>query len=159
MRLSVNPIANAADIFCSRTVRATEDVAGGLNVRATVRACAADTGWRKDWTQIERRFGVRLADSVKPLEPRYNIAPTDEVVAIRRRGDEQPEARLLRWGLIPHWSKDTKSAATMINAKAETLLERPAFRALVETHRCLIPAEGFYEWRTNEGPGSANRST
>lgn len=108
----------------------------------------------KDWAQIERRFGAKLADATKPLDPRYNIAPTDEVVAIRRRKDhEQPEVELLRWGLVPHWAKDTKGGAKMINARAESLMERPAFRSLVETHRCLIPAEGFYEWRTNPETG------
>ena len=102
----------------------------------------------KDWSEIERRFGATLANRLQPLEPRYNIAPTDEVVAIRRRRDSDvPEAGLLRWGLIPHWATDTRSGAKMINAKEETLLERPAFRSLVESHRCSIPAEGFYEWR------------
>ena len=94
----------------------------------------------KDWSEIERRFGATLADRLQPLEPRYNIAPTDEVVAIRRRRDSDvPEAGLLR------------SGAKMINAKEETLRERPAFRSLVESHRCLIPAEGFYEWRKADG--------
>ena len=58
---------------------------------------------------------------------------------------------MLCWGLIPHWATDMRSGAKMINAKEETLLERPAFRSLVESHRCLIPAEGFYEWRKADG--------
>jgi putative SOS response-associated peptidase YedK len=105
-----------------------------------------------DWSEIERRFGAKLADRLQPLEPRFNIAPTDEVVAIRRRRDsDELDARLLRWGLVPHWEKDARSGARMINAKAETLLDRPAFRSLVASHRCLIPADGFYEWRQANG--------
>jgi putative SOS response-associated peptidase YedK len=104
-----------------------------------------------DWSEIERRFGAKLAGRLEPLGHRYNIAPTDEVVAIRPRDGEELEARLLRWGLVPHWAKDSRSGAKMINAKAETLLERPAFRSLLASHRCLIPAEGFYEWRKGNG--------
>ena len=103
----------------------------------------------KDWSEIERNFGVRLSDRVRSqFQPRYNIAPTDEVVAISRR-DEEREARLMRWGLVPHWSGGPRSSAPMINARAETLLARPAFRSLVERRRCLIPADGFYEWETS----------
>ncbi len=101
----------------------------------------------QDWSEIERRFGAKLSDRMRErFEPRYNIAPTDEVIVIRQR--EEREAGYVRWGLVPHWSKGPASGARMINAKAETLAEKPAFRSLLATHRCLIPADGFYEWRT-----------
>jgi putative SOS response-associated peptidase YedK len=105
----------------------------------------------KDWSEIERNFGVRLSDRVRShLQPRYNIAPTEEVVVISRRDGER-EGRLMRWGLVPHWSDGPRSSAPMINARAETLLARPAFRSLAERRRCLIPADGFYEWETSTG--------
>jgi putative SOS response-associated peptidase YedK len=105
----------------------------------------------KDWSETERDFGVKLSDRVRAqLRPRYNIAPTDEVLAISRRHGVR-EGRLMRWGLVPHWSQGPSSGAPMINARAETLLIRPAFRGLIERRRCLIPADGFYEWETSSG--------
>jgi putative SOS response-associated peptidase YedK len=78
-----------------------------------------------------------------PLVPRYNIAPSQEVVAILQRRDE-PEAQLLQWGLIPSWSKDAKG---FINARSETITGKPSFSESFERRRCLIPADGFYEWQ------------
>ena len=81
-----------------------------------------------------------------PWQPRYNIAPSQEVPAIRL----EPEGRkavLLRWGLIPHWAKDEKFAYHTINARAETVDRKPAFREAFRKRRCLIPATGFYEWQ------------
>ena len=66
---------------------------------------------------------------------------------------------MLRWGLIPHWAKDTKIALRMINARAETLTEKPAYRGLLRSHRCLIPADGFYEWRVGAGGKESVRFT
>jgi putative SOS response-associated peptidase YedK len=83
------------------------------------------------------------------FEPRYNIAPTQAVLAIRitpMRGGR--EAARLRWGLIPSWAGDASIGHRMINARAETVGEKPAFRAAFRQRRCLIPASGFYEWRT-----------
>jgi len=101
--------------------------------------------------ELVERFSARLSERLRESDgPRFNIAPTQQVAAIRERGEERDRvADLLRWGLIPHWAKDGKLAYRMINAKAETLAEKPAFRGLIERHRCLIPADGFYEWRTN----------
>jgi len=84
-----------------------------------------------------------------PLDwrPRYNIAPGQPMLGVRRGGDGADEAALLRFGLIPAWAKDRKLAYKMINARAETLTERPAYRSLLRTGRCLIVADGFYEWR------------
>jgi putative SOS response-associated peptidase YedK len=86
------------------------------------------------------------AQDVPSLAPRYNIAPTQGVAAVRcaegvRRLD------ILHWGLIPSWSQDPSIGARMINARAETVAEKPAFRSAFRRRRCLIPADGFYEWR------------
>lgn len=79
------------------------------------------------------------------LEPRYNIAPTDEVAVIINRGERK--IQLARWGLVPHWAKDLSSGAKMINARSESLAEKSAFRDAYSRRRCLIPADGFFEWR------------
>ena len=83
---------------------------------------------------------------------RYNIAPTEEVVAIVSGEDGEPQARAMRWGLIPPWAKDAKIASKMINARSETAGERPAFRQLLERadRRALLVADGFYEWLRSE---------
>jgi putative SOS response-associated peptidase YedK len=79
--------------------------------------------------------------------PRYNIAPTQPVPVIRQNPKEpHRELTLMRWGLIPSWSKDMSGAAMMINARSETAATKPAFRDPLTTRRCLIPADGFYEW-------------
>lgn len=82
------------------------------------------------------------------LEPRYNIAPT-QLVAIVRLGREsgRRECRLVRWGLIPSWAKDTSIGPKLINARAESASEKPAFRSAFKNRRCLVLADGFYEWK------------
>jgi putative SOS response-associated peptidase YedK len=93
-----------------------------------------------------------LDQEPQQLAPRFNIAPTQKVAAVR--GSEEPGHRrldLLQWGLIPSWSKDPKIGSRMINARAETVAERPAFRAAFRRRRCLIAADGFYEW-VRRGP-------
>ena len=98
---------------------------------------------------MEEYFG-----SVSELEdwtPRYNIAPTQPVAVIRRNPREPVrELSLVRWGLIPSWSKDASAAAKMINARSETASEKPAFRDALKFRRCLVPADGFYEWSRHE---------
>jgi len=80
--------------------------------------------------------------------PRYNIAPTQTVAAVRptEQGDGR-ELVLLKWGLIPFWAKDAKIASSLINARAETVATKPSFREAFKKRRCLIPADGFYEWQ------------
>ena len=79
--------------------------------------------------------------------PRYNIAPTQPVPVIRQNPKEPVrELSLIRWGLIPSWAKDPSGAARMINARSETAATKPAFRDALKSRRCLIPADGFYEW-------------
>jgi putative SOS response-associated peptidase YedK len=97
-------------------------------------------------TEIIRHFGV---DSVPELAPRYNIAPTQQILIVRHPW-QQPEARLeavqVKWGLLPSWAKDASMAEKLINARAESVAEKPAFRNAFRRMRCLIPADGFYEW-------------
>ena len=84
----------------------------------------------------------------KDWVPRYNIAPTQPVPVVRQN-PEKPvrELSLMRWGLIPSWAKDTSGAASMINARSETVSTKPAFADALKYRRCLIPADGFYEWK------------
>jgi putative SOS response-associated peptidase YedK len=82
------------------------------------------------------------------IQPRYNIAPTQEVMIVRSAAESGVrELVSVRWGLIPHWAKDDKMAARMINARCETIADKPAFRAAFKYRRCLIPTNGFYEWK------------
>lgn len=81
-----------------------------------------------------------------PLAPRYNIAPTQPVGIVRRAPDGGREWSLVLWGLIPSWAKDPLIGARMINARSETAAEKPSFRAAMRRRRCLVPANGFYEW-------------
>lgn len=84
------------------------------------------------------------------ITPRYNIAPTQKVLAVRQREACGAEALELRWGLIPSWARDTKLAATMINARCDSVADKPAFRAAFKKRRCLVLADGFYEWKKGE---------
>jgi putative SOS response-associated peptidase YedK len=78
--------------------------------------------------------------------PRYNIAPSQDVPVVVRN-KERNELRPMRWGLVPSWAQDRSAGPGLINARAETLLEKPSFKHLVSSRRCLVPADGFYEWR------------
>ena len=85
--------------------------------------------------------------AVSRVEPRFNIAPTQPVLAVRLQ-DESRQLSYLQWGLIPFWSKDPNSGRKMINARAETVRSKPSFRSAFRSRRCLILADGFYEWKT-----------
>jgi putative SOS response-associated peptidase YedK len=92
------------------------------------------------------------------FEPRYNIAPTQEIVVVR--ADPRDGIRSVtrqRWGLIPSWTKEPISGPPMINARAETLANKPAFRSAYRSRRCLIPADGFYEWQQPAGGGRGKK--
>jgi putative SOS response-associated peptidase YedK len=78
---------------------------------------------------------------------RYNIAPTQDVPVIRQSRTGERELAFVRWGLVPRWAKDPSIGARMINARAETLAEKASFKVALQRHRCLIPADGFYEWK------------
>lgn len=84
------------------------------------------------------------------LQARYNIAPTQMVAAVRGDANDR-EMVALRWGLVPFWAKDPAIGNRMINARAETVAEKPAFRAAYRRRRCLVLADGFYEWHTEGG--------
>lgn len=105
-----------------------------------------------DPAALEQRFGLPI--SFTEGTRRYNIAPTEEVVGIVLGRDGHPVARPLRWGLIPPWATDARSAYKMINARSETADTRPAYRRLLgdATRRALLPADGFYEWLRSEDP-------
>ena len=87
-----------------------------------------------------------LPVAIPEFTPRYNIAPTQQVLAVRE-GVNGGEAAWLRWGLIPFWAKDSSIGARMINARLDTVDQKPAFRAAFKSRRCLVIADGFYEWR------------
>src|ERR1022692_248349 len=94
---------------------------------------------------IEEHFDSVSGD--EDWSPRYNIAPTQPIPVIRQNPKEPVrELSLMRWGLIPRWAKDSSGAARMINARSETASTKPAFRDALKYHRCLILADGFYEW-------------
>lgn len=83
------------------------------------------------------------------FRPRYNIAPTTQVVAVRLvEPSKIRQADMLRWGLVPFWSKDPKAGPPMINARADTVRTKPSFRSAFKARRCLMPMSGFYEWST-----------
>ena len=92
---------------------------------------------------VARRFGAPPYHG-GGTTPRYNIAPTQMVITVTDDGARQLEQ--MRWGLIPRWAKDASIGSKLINARAETLAEKPSFREALRRRRCLIPADGFYEW-------------
>ena len=102
---------------------------------------------RTDAKKLAREFKVADAPSV---EPRYNIAPTQDVLAVSETGDGR-EMRFFKWGLVPSWAKDTSMGARLINARSESVAEKPAFREAFKQRRCIIPADGFYEWQRTGG--------
>lgn len=99
--------------------------------------------------RLRERFALDDdAEEFATLKARYNIAPTQRVPMIPALG----VLCIARWGLLPSWAKDEKIASSLINARAETVATKPAFRAAFKRHRCLIPADGFYEWeKTHAG--------
>jgi putative SOS response-associated peptidase YedK len=94
--------------------------------------------------EVRARFPI--GESVE-VRRRYNVAPGDEVLAVTTDRDGNPRGELLRWGLVPSWATRPGTGLKMINARVETVAERPAFRRAFERYRCLIIADGFYEWR------------
>src|ERR1700758_5453706 len=127
--------------------------------------------------ELLEEFSVQRDQVAEPLRPDYNVAPTkavytvvdraarpedDEVASADGRvgrdastGEPERELRVMRWGLVPFWAKDTKIGSRMINARAETVAEKPAFRRAFAKRRCLVPADGYYEWQ--QVPGAAKQ--
>lgn len=120
---------------------------------------------------------MRADHVAEPLEPDYNVAPTKQVYAVLARAERgtaqgEPGAagpgavpatgvsrqlRVLRWGLVPSWAKDATLGGKLINARAETLAVKPSFRAAFARRRCLLPADGYYEWQTVAGDDGRSR--
>jgi putative SOS response-associated peptidase YedK len=118
--------------------------------------------------ELLEEFSVQRDAVTEPLQPDYNVAPTKPVYAVLERSDARApdassadgavegsarpatatrELRVLRWGLVPFWAKDPKIGSRMINARVETVAEKPAFRHAFAKRRCLLPADGYYEWQ------------
>jgi putative SOS response-associated peptidase YedK len=108
----------------------------------------------RDPSALVEEFGVEVPP-LADLPPRYNIAPTNEVYVVR---DGKPDVTghhprrldIARWGLVPSWAKDPSIGNRMINARAETVAEKPSYKRALASRRCLLPADGFYEWQAQE---------
>jgi len=99
-------------------------------------------------TPVERLSEKFQFQQIIPLKPRYNIAPSQSVAVVRLLPDDTDrKLAMLRWGLLPAWVKDPTKVQQPINAKAETAAEKPMFRDAFKRRRCLVPADGFYEWK------------
>ena len=100
--------------------------------------------------ELARYFGAQAPEPDVIVEANHNVAPTQAVPAVRQTAGER-RLDTLRWGLVPFWAKDPKIGSRMINARAETVATKNAFRRPLAKRRCIIPADGFYEWRRLEG--------
>ena len=97
--------------------------------------------------ELLEQFAVERDTVAEDRQPDYNVAPTKRIYAVLDHKEDR-ELRLVRWGLVPFWAKDTSGGARMINARAETVASKPAFRSAFAKRRCIIPADGYYEWQT-----------
>src|SRR5919201_3457482 len=124
--------------------------------------------------ELAARFGVPLRELSVPVvagapanvtnmtagwRPRYNIAPRQHNPVVRRDGDGRNELELMQWGLVPAWSKEAKVPYSTINARAETVASKPAFRKPLSAQRCLVPATGYFEWMEGATRGSVNQAS
>ncbi|MDG2335683.1 MAG: SOS response-associated peptidase [Myxococcota bacterium] len=100
--------------------------------------------------EIADEFDVPEWSSECDFGPRYNVAPSQNVLAIRRRSEGGRELLPLHWGLLPSWSKSRASGYRMINARCETAAEKPSFRQALKARRCIVASDGFYEWKPGE---------
>jgi putative SOS response-associated peptidase YedK len=107
-----------------------------------------------DPAEIARIFDAesRVDEDSADAQPRYNVAPTQPLTVVLQRGDEGRVVEQHRWGLIPSFAKSSKEGAKRINARAETVASSPAFRTSFAKRRCIVPSDGFYEWRRTGGP-------
>jgi len=94
--------------------------------------------------------GFSLVD-LPPFSPRYNIAPSSTILVVREEPGRRRVAESMRWGLVPHWARDPSIGARLNNARSETVAEKPAFRQALRRSRCVVPANGFYEWQAPAG--------
>lgn len=113
--------------------------------------CARFTLTLPDYAALARALGVEIAGAALDLyQPRYNAAPAG-VHLVLRENEGKRELLPARWGLVPRWAKDASIGAKMINGRAETAREKPAFRDAFAKRRCVVPADGFYEWKGAKG--------
>ena len=97
---------------------------------------------------LVKTFRIRtVAEDAADLPPRYNVAPTQQIAVVRNDDEARHELVNMRWGLVPFWAKETSIGNRMINARCETVAEKPAFRAAFRQRRCLVLADGYYEWK------------
>lgn len=101
-------------------------------------------------SRLHEQFDASIDELPEGFGPHYNAAPLQTLPVVRQRPNGERVVHLLRWGLIPSWSKDDSIAAKLINARAETLAGKPSFRAAYKARRCIIPACGFFEWKAAE---------
>ena len=105
------------------------------------------------WTELVELYQLTAPVTPLNLPARYNVAPTQEVSVVRPTDGDGRELARMRWGLVPSWAKDIGIGAKLINARGETVASKPAFRSAFKRRRCLIPADGFYEWQAQaSGP-------
>lgn len=107
-----------------------------------------------DPAEVARIFDAesRIDEDSNDAKPRFNVAPTQPLTVVLQRTDEGRVVEQHRWGLIPSFSESAKGGARMINARAETIATSPAFRNSFRKRRCIVPSDGFYEWRRTGGP-------
>jgi putative SOS response-associated peptidase YedK len=106
--------------------------------------------------RIAEYFGAAFEGET--LGENYNVAPTNDIYAVVAGPDGQPRLEVFHWGLIPTWAKDVKVGYKMINARSETLASKPAYKSAFKRHRCLIPMDGFYEWKAGEPGGPLTKA-
>ncbi|MFZ4718529.1 MAG: SOS response-associated peptidase [Ilumatobacteraceae bacterium] len=103
--------------------------------------------------KIAEFFGAVAPVDDEGLPPNYNVAPTNDVHGVVQRLDGARDVEAFHWGLVPSWAKDTKIGSKMINARSETIGEKPAFKSLLKKHRLIVPMDGFYEWQAGVDGG------
>src|ERR671924_1572168 len=111
--------------------------------------CGRYTLTDPDPRRLRARFALDESIEIEE-EPRYNVAPTDPVLAVRLTKEGQRDLGRLRWGRVPYWAREDWKGPPMINARAERIDDVPVFKEALERRRCLIPADGFYEWRNDD---------
>jgi putative SOS response-associated peptidase YedK len=138
--------AESSEVGIGREARRLDTQGSVLRASYTrPRMCGRFTS-TPDAAEVAERFGARVPPEYRR---RYNVAPAQQVLALVAT-EEGKRAELMRWGLVPAWAKDLSISYKMINARAETVREKPAYRSLLRSRRCLIPADGFYEWRVGK---------
>src|SRR5262245_32952104 len=100
----------------------------------------------RGYHELKERFGVDEFTDKTPLFPRFNVAPTQPVIAIRLNGDSKRELCHLQWGLVPSWTAELGKMPAPINARSDGVASKPMFRQAFKRRRCVIPVDGFYEW-------------